>query len=273
MLKHGLSGHSPLARRLSSLKVQMSRYLQYSRSPYYAVVASLPLLVIYELLLTLDGSLIRGGVRNMIDVWVRELLRSLGLSPFHVTLAMIFALILAIPTLRSRSEPLEGKYFWGMLLEAIVYGFLLSFTINIILNFFFSFFQVVLPGQLSHVLPMALPRDEGLVRGLALSLGAGLFEEFFFRVILLNVLLYLARLLLPETVSVVASIICAALFFSLAHHIGPLGEPLAAGPFLFRWVAGLLFTVLYYLRGFAITAYSHSFHNLFVFSGLFHIVG
>ena len=252
----------------------MSRYYDYSRSPYYAVVAALPLLVAYEMLLTLgNGDIAQGQVRNAADVWLRSLLVSLGVSPSTATLVMILGLILSVPLVRSKEVRLVPSYFGMMLLEAIAYGFTLGIVINYILAFMVSIFQPLLIPALAALPSVAIPREGGMLQGLALSLGAGLFEELFFRVILLGVLLFLTRKFLTTWVSAVVSITAAALLFSLAHYVGPLGEPLELHSFLFRWMAGLVFTVLYYLRGFAITAYSHALYDIWVITGLMGIVG
>ena len=252
----------------------MSRYLQFSRTAYYAVVCSLPLLVAYELLLALQsGPLSPGQVRNAPEVWLRSLLESLGVSPGKATLLMILALILAIPLVRKHSVNLEPSYFGMMLVEALAYGFALGIVINYILAFIFSFFQPALAAAALPLPPVALPSQGGLAQGLALSLGAGLFEEFFFRVILLNALLAGFRLILPGWIGATVSIVLASFLFSAAHYVGALGDPLELYGFLFRWLAGLLFTVLFYMRGFAITAYSHAIYDIGVVTGLFRIVG
>lgn len=270
----------------------MSRYLEFSRSTYYAVVASLPLLVIYEMLLALDGGRGPSGgqVRNAPEVWMRSLLESLGISPSNATLVMILALILAIPVVRSSSVKLLPSYFGVMLIEAAVYGFLLGIVINYILAFMFMLFQPALAGMavwfpvaewfpvspwfpVSRWFPIAALADGGLAQGLALSLGAGLFEEFFFRVLLLNALLAGFRMVLRGTAGVLASIVLASFLFSLAHYVGSLGDDFEIYGFAFRWLAGLIFTVMYYLRGFAITAYAHAIYDIWVITGLFRIVG
>jgi membrane protease YdiL (CAAX protease family) len=251
----------------------MSTYFAYSRTAYYAVIAALPLLVAYELLLTLGNNVMEVQVRNAADVWLRMIFLGLGISPSNATLVMILGMILSIPLFRSGSVRLVPSYFGLMLAEAFAYGFTLGIVINYILAFLFSFFQPAYGAMGLGLLPAAFPPGAGLAQGLALSLGAGLFEELFFRVILLSALLYLTRLLLQGWLSVLISITLAAFLFSLAHYVGPLGEPLEIYGFLFRWVAGLLFTVLYYLRGFAITAYAHAIYDVWVITGLFSLVG
>ena len=82
---------------------EMSKYYEYSRATYYAVIAALPLLLAYELLLSLEGDISQGQVRNAADVWLRTVFISLGVSPSKATLLMILAVILAIPVVRTRA--------------------------------------------------------------------------------------------------------------------------------------------------------------------------
>jgi membrane protease YdiL (CAAX protease family) len=238
----------------------MATYLRSTRSTYYGVLAALPLLLAYELLLMLAGS--QGGwqVRNAGDVWLRTLLESLNIQPQHATAAMILVLLLAIPAVRRRDVPLRAGYCVLVVTESFCYSLMLGLLINIILEFIFS---AVPSAILSRALvPAAMPFASGTARGLALSLGAGLFEEFLFRVLLLGGLLLLTRLVLPHHLATVVAIVLAALLFSAAHYVGPLGDQFTFVSFLFRFIAGLLFTGLYYLRGFAVTAYAHAFYDM-----------
>ena len=241
----------------------MSRYLVSTRSAYYAVVASLPLLIAYEILLSLGGDLPGGQVRNAADVWLRSLLGAVGLTASQVSLGMILLLFLSIPVIRSGGVRLELRYFGGMLVESLVYAVVLGIVINYVLGFLFSALAFG-GGGFAAGYPVALGPGTSLVQRIALSLGAGLFEELVFRVILVGLLLTVTRLVFKEWLSVLVSITGAAFLFSLAHYVGPLGEPLLLNSFLFRWMAGLLFSVLFYLRGFAITAYSHALYDIWV---------
>ena len=243
----------------------MSNYLTATRSAFYGVLAALPLLLAYELLLMAAGSDAGWQVRNAGDVCLRTLLASLEVRPAHATLAMIFVLLLALPLLRRRGTPLHPGYFLVMLGEAFAYSLMLGLLINIILEAIFSAIPSVILSR--ALLPAAIPLGplalgHDALQGLALSLGAGLFEEFIFRVLLLGGLLLLTRLVLPHHLASVLAIVLAALLFSAAHYVGPLGERFALASFLFRFVAGLLFTGLYYLRGFAVTAYAHAFYDI-----------
>ncbi len=238
----------------------MSQYLQFTRSAFYALIAALPLLVAYELLLIAGGSPHGGQVRNAGDVWLRMLLASLDVRPSQATLVMILVLVLALPLVKRRAITVKGAYLGLMLLEALGYSLALGLTINVILEFIFSAIPSSILGRL--VLTAAAPMEQGTIQGLAMSLGAGLFEEFIFRVVLLGALLFTTRIFLPLPLAAMISIVLASLLFSAAHYIGSLGDPYSFVSFLFRFIAGLLFSALYYARGFAITAYSHAFYNI-----------
>ena len=115
-------------------------------------------------------------------------------------------------------------------------------------------------GGLSSVGP-----GNGTIQNFALSLGAGLFEEIIFRVLLLNLLfLFLKPLLRNKVTTAVVSVLAASLLFSMSHYIGSMADSWQLYSFMFRWAAGLLFTVLYFMRGFAITAYTHALYDIWV---------
>ncbi len=246
--------------RSEVLPAMMSRYYQFSKSAYYGVVAAIPMLLAYELLLMFSGNHFFGQVRNAGDVWLRWVLASLDVRPSQATLVMVLALLLSIPVVRREPVRLNAGYFALMALEALLYSLLLDVAINIILEFVFSAIPSSMLGR--STLAAGLPLSPGATQGLALSLGAGLFEEFIFRVVLLGGLLLGARAFLPEHLAVVSSILLAALLFSAAHYIGPLADAFSFPGFMFRFIAGLLFTGLYFWRGFAITAYAHALYDI-----------
>ena len=99
-----------------------------------------------------------------------------------------------------------------------------------------------------------------------LSLGAGLYEELFFRVLLVTGVAAGARVVLglSRRTSVVIAAIVGAFIFSAFHYIGPYGDQLQLQSFVFRMLSGLAFSALYLLRGFGITAWTHSLYDAFL---------
>jgi len=229
----------------------MSNYWRYSRSAYYSAVAALPLLVIYEILIVLSQSRY-WGIRNAADVWIRTFLMAFDLQAQHITFVLIGISLALIPIAKSRARgiKLKANYFALMFAECLTFSLILGVVLQSILRL----------GGLSSGGP-----GSGLMQNLALSVGAGLFEEIIFRVILLNLLfLLLSPLLKKKVVTAVVSVLLASFLFSLSHYVGTMADTWQLYSFMFRWAAGLLFTVLYFVRGFAITAYTHALYDIWV---------
>ena len=229
----------------------MSNYWRYSRSAYYSAVAALPLLVIYEILIVLSQSPY-WGIRNAADVWIRTFLMAFDLQAQHLTFVLIGISLALIPIAKSRARgiKLKANYFALMFAESLAFSLVLGVVLQSILRL----------GGLSSGGP-----GSGLMQNLALSVGAGLFEEIIFRVILLNLIfLLLSPLLKKKVVAAVFSVLLASFLVSLSHYVGTMADTWQIYSFMFRWVAGLLFTVLYFVRGFAITAYTHALYDIWV---------
>ena len=229
----------------------MSNYWRYTRSAYYSAVAVLPLLVIYEILIVLSQSRY-WGIRNAADVWIRTFLMAFDLQAQHITFVLIGISLALIPIAKSRARgiKLKANYFALMFAECLTFSLILGVVLQSILRL----------GGLSSGGP-----GGGLMQNLALSVGAGLFEEIIFRVILLNLLfLLLSSLLKKKVVASVVTVLLASFLFSLSHYVGTMADTWQLYSFMFRWAAGLLFTVLYFVRGFAITAYTHALYDIWV---------
>ena len=106
----------------------------------------------------------------------------------------------------------------------------------------------------------------GVGTRLMLSLGAGLYEELLFRVLLVSGLLLLARRVLGwgPTLANTFAVCVGALIFSTFHYIGPFGDPFRLDSFVFRAIAGVAFSALYVFRGFGITAWTHALYDVLV---------
>ena len=229
----------------------MSSYWRFSRSSYYSVVAALPLLVAYEILIIVTQTRY-WSIRNAADIWIRTFLMAFDLKAEHLTYVMIGIFFALIPFAKyySNGVRLKLNYFVLMLAEAFVYSLFLGGILQLIL----------------HVSGLSSGGSgNGSLQNIALSLGAGLFEEIFFRVLLLNLLLILLKPFLKNRISIaIVSVLAASFLFSISHYTGTMGDQWQLYSFMFRWAAGLLFTVLYFIRGFAITAYTHSLYDIWV---------
>ena len=229
----------------------MNNYLLFSRSKYYSVVSALPLLVVYEILVILTQSRY-WSIRNAADMWIRTFLMAFELRAQHLTIVMIGIAILLIPISKiySPGVKLKVKFFIVMLGESFCYSIILGGLLHSILRL--GGLVVGSPGV-------------GPLQNFALSLGAGLFEEIVFRVILLNLLFFLLGWVFKSKVlNAVISVLAASFLFSLSHYVGSMADSWELYSFMFRWIAGMIFTILYFIRGFAITAYTHALYDIWV---------
>lgn len=233
-------------------------YFARSRAPRYSLLFALPLLLLYEgFSAALSGSAV-AGVRNGADVLLKSLFVGLGgrdgLVLFGVLLALTGALLVWRDQ-RKAKEPLEAGVFGLMLAESALYatgfGFVVGYVTSVILG---------APGRLAVGTSAGLDLQSQLV----VSLGAGIYEELVFRVLLVSVLMWGARSLLGtgKTLSAVIAVVTSALLFSSFHYVGSLGDTFTVQSFVFRVVAGLAFSALYVTRGLGITAWTHALYDL-----------
>ncbi len=100
---------------------------------------------------------------------------------------------------------------------------------------------------------------------LIISLGAGVHEELVFRLVLMaGGVALLQRLGVALRWAVPTALVGSALLFSLAHHLGPYGEPLQLDVFTYRALAGLAFGLIFYYRSLAHAVYTHFLYDVYV---------
>tara|TARA_Y100001960_G_scaffold130370_1_gene138663 strand:- start:514 stop:882 length:369 start_codon:yes stop_codon:yes gene_type:complete len=111
-----------------------------------------------------------------------------------------------------------------------------------------------------------IPIGKAILQQVILAVGAGIYEEFLFRVLLISGLSSIIGFvfLWEEKGSNIAALIIAAAIFSGFHFMGDYGDYFTMELFLLRFFAGVILGILYYVRGFGITAYAHSIYDLIV---------
>lgn len=238
---------------MSNLQGSTASYFRSTNSLLYSYLISLPLLLLYEGLLLISQPESEQIVRISVDVWIKTLFSYVGRDVLSITLILVALLgIYVLYKERNKLSSLKLNYFLAMLIEAAVYAFLLALLISTVVN---------------NLLMIQAEPVESLntMQKIALSLGAGLYEELFFRVILVSALLYVFKKLFNERGLIVASaMILAAFLFSLAHYVGELGDPFTLGSFLFRFFFGLSLNAIYIWRGFGMAAWTHAIYDVMV---------
>jgi len=241
----------------------LSSYFAASRSHRYSILFALPLLIGYEALAALLAQPGRGELRNGADAIFRTAFTSVagphGPAIFIAAVILLGVGLVARDLRAAGGGGLRARVFLGMLAESAVLAVAFGLVVGII--------TTQLLGSL-HAL--AIPPDPiaktSWATRLMLSLGAGLYEELFFRVLLVTGLAAGARLVLgvgTRAAGAFAAVV-GALIFSAFHYIGPFGDQLQLQSFVFRALSGLTFSGLYLLRGFGITAWTHALYDAFL---------
>lgn len=241
----------------------MRRYLQLTRTLTYSLLFAAPLLVLYELGAVWLARSSETDLRNGADVLLRTLLIGAGVEgTMAFTALLLGAATVAILLEQRRARvPIRAAPFLGMLVESLGYAMAFGAVVGSV------------TGMLLDGLDFRLAADVGvksslsLSEGIVLSLGAGIYEELVFRILLVGGLFAVLRSSgLGRKQSGAFSAIVAALLFAAFHYIGPYGDPWALPSFLFRFLAGLAFSVLFLIRGFGIAAWTHALYDVLLFA-------
>ncbi|MDX2053326.1 MAG: CPBP family glutamic-type intramembrane protease [Polyangiaceae bacterium] len=198
-------------------------------------------------------------VRNAADLVTRELVAlskdsSVGYLGLTLGIATLFVGVLLI---LGRGQALRADRFFFVALEGVIYAAAMRFIASYVVGKMF----LAGGGEMSP----AMDRFTGLV----MSTGAGFYEELTFRVLLYGLGARLVMLLFPTDVASrflvrVGWAILAAAAFSAWHYIGELGDEFEMRSFIFRWVCGLVFTLIYQFRGFAPVVWTHALYDIWV---------
>jgi len=276
-------------------------YLDRTSRPIYAVIFLLPFIAFYELgtFYINTDVLNQSQIRVVAFVWLQHMLESLGFGGKFAWAAPPLAVIIILLSLQISS----GKqwYFWpGDIVPMAVECILLAVPLIVLTmllssvgsqNEFSRFDNSRLPRQ-----EMTLPscssvqdynssqsvvyetdtssRNHLLLANIVTGIGAGIYEELVFRLILICILMLLFQdvFKLNHENAIILSVLISAALFSAHHHVDLLsGRPNIVDPFdwvrfAFRTMAGIYFAILYAIRGFGITAGTHAFYNIIAVS-------
>jgi len=237
-------------------------YWTLSRTPLTSLVFTLPLVAAYEGGVLLLG---RGSPRNGADVWLRELLETLGFGQYFLLPLATLTGLLAWQFLAHDRWKLSLAVLPGMVAESVLWAVVLVGVGRLQQ----SVWPLDLAAGAGWFLDVGPPGFGAGWRGIAARVvgycGAGLYEEVLFRLLLLPIGVWLfGRLGCGPVAAGGWALAVSSLLFSAAHYVGPLGDTFEIGSFTFRAIAGMLFAVLFLVRGFGIAAGSHFFYDLLV---------
>lgn len=231
-------------------------YLEESRELRTSLMLVLPLFVLYQL-----GVMVTGGVRNGVDfvtsaMWWATQHNSLAYIGLNLLILLVFGGVVYALRDRGRFNPA----LWPKVLaESSVYAFFFGGAVVQLMSVF-GLDATLAQGAGSVA-------ELGLVQKLVLSVGAGFYEEVVFRLLGVGGLIWGVRKVMPDVPRWVAALIAvfvSSLVFSSIHYIGSMGDAFTLGSFLFRFFAGVLLAVIFWLRGFAVAVYTHAIYDVIV---------
>ena len=229
----------------------MNSYWRSTRSPLYSFLFTVPLFLIYEIGIFLTSSDDMFVLRNGADALMRQILATFGITGLYwVGVIFFIGFIIAFILQRKYWEEtqIHSDYFLLMMVESVGWSVLIYFLMTNI------------------YLLLMNPTGSMLVQQVTLAVGAGIYEEFLFRVLLIagiSVILGFIFQWSDKTRNWAAMVIAAGIFSSF-HFIGEYGDFFSFNIFMVRFLAGIALGTLYFLRGFGITAWSHAVYDLIV---------
>ena len=198
-------------------------------------------------------------IRNAADVVTSRLVEfaERSLVTYIAFTATVGAVVVVLFLMLGQKRALRWQRFAMIAVEGIVYAVAMRVIAGYVV------------GQLR--LDAGAAPQLGMFAGLVMSLGAGFYEELVFRVGIFALLGHLAQLaLLSSPTALKKSLFwlgwatLSSMLFSGWHHFGEMGEPFTLSAFVFRWVSGLVFTLIFSLRGFATSVWTHTLYDVWV---------
>lgn len=278
------------------LNFSENSYLERTSRPIYGLFFLAPFLVFYELgtVLTHTDALSRAQDRVVAFVWLQSFLDTyLGLGGKFAWIApplVVVVILLALQLASRKSWYLSVRDTGPMAVECILLAVPL-----IVLSLFLSgpaarsnsiqqsaYYNVqtdtVVMPQSGAGTDNSAPEQNGsdsifkesFLADIVTGIGAGIYEELIFRLILMCVLMVLLQDIIgmSHANAIVLSVLISAALFSAHHHVVFVNGRLTSASafnwteFSFRTMAGVYFAVLFAIRGFGITAGTHAFYDI-----------
>jgi hypothetical protein len=219
------------------------------RNSYNFVFAGI-LLALYELTkLFVNGEF---PVVNAVDKLMKATFELIPNGTLYISLAL--AAIGAFYIIRDFQQgyKLQAGTLGLMWLESLVWAAVIFFNLSLLLSW----------------MPMSAGQGPTFWQNINLSLGAGFYEEFFFRLILVKLIIFILMITGMEqnaSSTRILTVVITAVLFSLVHFsfiLGDMGDPWSWYAFLYRTLFGLLMSLLLVFRGFGITAWTHALYDV-----------
>lgn len=226
-------------------------YLTRSREPLHILVFLAPLIAAYEIGAAMFLSGGDDGVSKDIRAHrlLAETFEAFGVGGFYLPGILIVVVLLVWQVISRRKWKVRGTTLAGMLLESMLWTMPLLVLAQLIASRAEAAVVLAQGGSLD---------DLSLAARATIAIGAGLYEELLFRLVLIAMVhLLLADVLgVPERWSDTLAVVAAAVAFAVYHD-----DPTN---FVFYATAGLFFGGVFILRGLGIVVATHAIYDLVV---------
>lgn len=193
-----------------------------------------------------------GESRTGVDLLLKTFLNSMKIhAGFALLMPAFFLIGLVVKEKKTIAKFIrQPARFAFMMLESLSYALVFGLVVGFASAIFLS------DGDAN------LNRTK--VAAFVVHLGSGVYEEFFFRFILITVLVMGMQYFFSwrSNVNYGIATVISSLLFAYSHHLEIFNEPLELQSLVFRFLAGVAFSVLFILRGIGVTAYTHSLYNI-----------
>lgn len=237
-------------------------YWNETNLPSVAILFLLPLIAAYE---WIASSGIGGGVRNAADLWMRDFLSAWGLGHPLMLPGFLLAALWIWHWAGEHPFRCRAATYIGVVAESIAFAALL-----------------ILLGHIVCLRVAAHSSPSSCISTIASFIGAGIYEETLFRLLLLPASFAVLRLMrVPFHLAWGVAIGANAFVFATAHyldtgsesflpsHLVAAGNRVVTDPsqwfgWTFRMTAGVAFCLLFLFRGLAVAVGSHVCYDILV---------
>jgi len=239
-------------------------------TPLHALVFIIPVIAAFELGLLLYPSLVH-------DIRARRLLsltiESFGAPALYAAPLLILAVLLANHIIRKDPWSVRPRTLARMTAESVALAiplFIVGQIAALLLSVGGSTAQPATQTLALHAAQPTTPKPgpaEALFQDIAHACGAGLYEEFVFRLAAIATLHFVAHDLcgMKKHHAAAAALILSSLAFALYHDLHAPDGSFLLGRAAFLFIAGLYFGAVYLLRGFGIAVAAHAVYDILAF--------
>ncbi|MHC4662196.1 MAG: CPBP family intramembrane glutamic endopeptidase [Planctomycetota bacterium] len=232
-----------------------AEYFERTKDFWNSILLVLPVMIFYQI------SLIPVARVNGVDFIYNLIAYFFHKSPYAIWIyvgftSLLILLMIVLAVVFRHKRNFKWEYLTPLIAECALYAVMLGVI------------AVIVTRWVIEASPKmaAAPAVEGPFTILVISAGAGVYEEMVFRLFIFGGLLFLltTKAEIGKAVAIPVCVIVSSALFSLAHYLGT--EPIALASFTFRFIAGVIFCILFAARGFAAAVYTHTIYDIVVLS-------